>query len=149
MLEKLNECISKSGHRLGTLKDKAYLMIQHGAQANYVANMRNNEKEQPIVENVAKMCEDALVACTPNGWRIVKGFGELSQIYAEAGQKIKSSWASDHEDNVNVKEKETAKEEPKKEEPKEKKPSAGEVRRKSKEKFEPFIQIGSDKSKSC
>lgn len=73
-------------------------MIQHGAQEKYVANMRNNEKDKPIVSAVAKMCEAALAACTPKGWEIIQGLDQLKMFYSESGLKIKNTW-----DNANVK----------------------------------------------
>ncbi len=100
LINNLNSQINSSGHRkqafANFLKDNSsssdYNMIQHGAQEKYSANMANNEKGKPIDQVVAQMSKDALAACSPDGWEMIKGFDQLSEFYERYGLKSKQKW---------------------------------------------------------
>ena len=54
--------------------------------------MANNEKGKPIDQVVAQMSKDALAACSPDGWEMIKGFDQLSEFYERYGLKSKQKW---------------------------------------------------------
>jgi len=77
-----------------TIKDwkpDEYDLIQHGPQYNYVAFTYNNERNEKIVEKVARI-DTPVAVCSPSGWEIKDTPEDLVQYYKDNSIKVKDLW---------------------------------------------------------
>lgn len=72
-------------------KPDEYDLIQHGPQYNYIAYTYNNEKNEKIVEKVARI-DTPVAVCSPSGWEIKDTPEELVQYYKDHSIKVKELW---------------------------------------------------------
>ncbi|WP_284900949.1 hypothetical protein [Burkholderia sp. lyk4-R2A-23] len=73
--------------------DQARHVVQHGSQYNYVAHMKNHERDQPINERVATSSLPVAM-CDRGTWQIIDSEDQLARFYKYLGITPKSDWAS-------------------------------------------------------
>ncbi|RQR49513.1 hypothetical protein DIE21_19790 [Burkholderia sp. Bp9140] len=73
--------------------DQARHVVQHGSQYNYVAHMKNRERDQPINDRVATSSLPVAM-CDRGTWQIIDSEEQLARFYKDRGITPKSDWAS-------------------------------------------------------
>ena len=77
-------------------KSVEYYPIQHGAQVNYLAHVRDKEKEASIIKNVANM-SDSVAICSKGKWLYLKDKTAIKKWYEEYSVRMKQTWTSQQE----------------------------------------------------
>ena len=77
-------------------KSVEYYPIQHGAQVNYLAHVRDKEKEASIIKNVANM-SDSVAICSKGKWLYLKDKTAIKKWYEENTVRMKQTWTSQQE----------------------------------------------------
>ncbi|MEV9615873.1 hypothetical protein [Aliarcobacter butzleri] len=77
-------------------KSVEYYPIQHGAQVNYLAHVRDKEKEASIIKNVANM-SDSVAICSKGKWLYLKDKTAIKKWYEENSVRMKQTWTSQQE----------------------------------------------------
>lgn len=77
-------------------KSLEYYPIQHGAQVNYLAHVRDKEKEASIIKNVANM-SDSVAICSKGKWLYLKDKTAIKKWYEEYSVRMKQTWTSQQE----------------------------------------------------
>ena len=70
---------------------QSHAVIQHGAQHNYVAHMRNKERNEPLSAKVAAR-EYPLALCERGTWSIIHSEAEHDALYRRHNMTVKSTW---------------------------------------------------------
>lgn len=77
-------------------KSVEYYPIQHGAQVNYLAHVRDKEKEASIIKNVANM-SDSVAICSKGKWLYLNDKTAIKKWYEENNVRMKQTWTSQQE----------------------------------------------------
>lgn len=80
-----------------------YDLIQHGPQYNYIAYTYNNEKNEKIVDKVARI-DTPVAICSPSGWEIKNTPEELVEYYKDHYIKVKDLWQLSEEGEKYIRE---------------------------------------------
>jgi len=92
VLEALNRAVGAIDNER-PFDDQARHVVQHGPQYNYVAYMKNHERDQPINEHVATSSLPVAM-CDRGTWQIIDSEEKLAKFYKDRGTTAKSDWAS-------------------------------------------------------